>query len=133
VPGDFVDSNVLVYAFTSDPRAVTAQSVLERGCTTSVQGLNEFANVARRKLRMTWTEVAEALAAIRTVCRTIVPIDIETHADAISIAERYRVSVFDALMIASAARAGCDVLFSKDMQSGLVVAGRVRIVNPFRG
>jgi predicted nucleic acid-binding protein len=132
VPGDFVDSNVLVYAFTSDPRAAMAQSVLERGCTTSVQGLNEFANVARRKLRMTWTEVTEALAAIRTVCRTIVPIDIETHADAMSIAERYGVSVFDALMIASAARAECDVLFSEDMQSGLVVAGRLRIVNPFR-
>ena len=127
-----MDSNVLVYAFTSDPRAAMAQSVLERGCTTSVQGLNEFANVARRKLRMTWTEVTEALAAIRTVCRTIVPIDIETHADAMSIAERYGVSVFDALMIASAARAECDVLFSEDMQSGLVVAGRLRIVNPFR-
>jgi len=59
--GDFLDSNVLVYAFTSDPRAVAAQGLLERGCATSVQGLNEFANVARRKLGMNWEEIREAL------------------------------------------------------------------------
>jgi predicted nucleic acid-binding protein len=51
--GEFFDSNVLVYAFT-DPRAVTAQALLERGGITRVQGLNEFTNVARRKLEMSW-------------------------------------------------------------------------------
>jgi predicted nucleic acid-binding protein len=50
-PGEFLDSNVLVYAFTTDPRAARAQGLLARGCTISVQGLNEFTNVARRKLR----------------------------------------------------------------------------------
>src|SRR5690242_10248439 len=49
--GEFLDSNVLVYAFTDDPRAAPAQMLLERGCTISVQCLNEFANVARRGLR----------------------------------------------------------------------------------
>ena len=48
--GDFLDSNVLVYAFTDDPRAAAAQALLERGCAIGVQGLNEFANIARRKL-----------------------------------------------------------------------------------
>ena len=74
-----MDSNVLIYAFTTDARAATAQAVLERGCAAGVQGLNEFTNVARRKLRMTWREVRDALAAIRIVCRPIVPIDIDTH------------------------------------------------------
>jgi len=63
MPGSFVDSNVLIYAFTADPRAAAAQALLERGCVTSVQGLNEFTNVARRKLGMTWDEaVTQALA-----------------------------------------------------------------------
>ena len=70
-----------------------------------MQALNEFTNVARRKLGMSWEEVREALAAIRTLCRTILPMDIETHADALRIAERHGYTIFDALMIAAALRA----------------------------
>jgi predicted nucleic acid-binding protein len=131
-PGDFLDSNILVYAFTTDPRAAKSQALLERGCIIGVQGLNEFTNVAKRKLGMTWAEVRDALSAIRTICRTIVPIDVETHDDALRIAERYGYAFFDALMIASALRADCRILWSEDMQDGLVVDQRLRIVNPFR-
>ena len=131
MPGDFLDSNVLLYAFTADPRAVTARSLLERGAVISVQGLNEFANVARRKLGRTWAEVHEALNSIRDVCRTVVPLDIETHADALRIAERYGYGIFDALMISSAVRAECDVLWSEDIHDGHLVEKRLRIANPF--
>ena len=131
-PREFLDTNVLIYAFTNDPRAQEAQELLARGCSAGVQGLNEFANVARRKLGMTWVEVREALAAIRTLCRTILPIDIDTHIDALRIAERYRCSIFDALVVAAALRADCSILWSEDMHDGLVVDGRLRISNPFR-
>ena len=57
MPGDFLDSNVLVYAFTEDPRTVTARALLARGCTISIQGLNEFSNVARRKLGKSWQDI----------------------------------------------------------------------------
>jgi hypothetical protein len=50
-----------------------------QGCNISVQGVNEFANVARLELGMTWAELRKALAAIRTLCRTSLPIDIDTH------------------------------------------------------
>ena len=129
--GEFLDSNVLVYAFTTDPRAATAQAVLARGCTTGVQALNEFTNVARRKLGMTWAEVHEALRAIRVLCRAIVPFDIETHSDGLRLAERYGCSIFDGLMIAAALRADCSVLVSEDMQDGMVIDRRLRIANPF--
>ena len=131
-PGEFLDSNVLVYGFTSDPRAHEAQELLARGCTASVQGLNEFVNVARRKLGMTWVEVRDALAAIRTLCPTILPIDIDTHTDALQIAERYRLSIFDALMVTAALRVDCRILWSEDMHDGLIVEGRLRVANPFR-
>jgi predicted nucleic acid-binding protein len=130
--GAFFDTNVIVYAFTADPRAAAAQALLERGGITSVQALNEFAHVARRKLGMTWREVRDALAAIRTVCRTIVPIDVETHTDALRIAQRHRYTIFDALMIAAALRADCAVLYSEDMQHGITIGARLRIVDPFR-
>ena len=132
MPGEFLDSNVLVYAFTSDPRAAVAQGLLERGCSTSVQGLNEFANVARRKLGMTWEEVRGALSAIRTVCTNIHSIDVDTHTEALRIAERYGYAFYDALMIASALREDTEVLWSEDMQHGAVIDARLRIANPFR-
>ena len=131
MPGGFVDSNVLVYAFTTDPRAAAAQTLLERGCITSVQGLNEFANVARRKLGMSWEEVREALSDIRILCRTILPLDIATHEEALRIAERYGYAIFDALIVAAALSADSDVLWSEDMQDGIVIDGRLRIANPF--
>jgi predicted nucleic acid-binding protein len=130
-PSDFLDTNILVYAFTTDTRSSRAQGLLERGCVIGVQGLNEFANLAKRKLLMNWMEISEALSAIRTVCGTIVPIDVETNADAVRIADRYGCAFFDALMIASALRADCGILWSEDMQDGLVIDQRLRIANPF--
>jgi predicted nucleic acid-binding protein len=129
--GAFLDTNVLVYAFTADPRAAAAQALLESGCIISVQGLNEFANVAKRKLGMTWKEVRDAVAAIRILCPTILSIDGATHMEALDVAERYGYAIFDALMIASALQAGSKILWSEDMQDGLVIEGRLRISNPF--
>lgn len=132
MPGEFLDSNILVYAFTTDARAIAAQALLERGCLISVQGLNEFTNVARRKLGMTWQEVRGALADIRILCPTILPMDVDMHGDALRIAERHQYAIFDALIIAAALRAECTILFSEDMQDGMTIDGRLRIVNPFR-
>jgi predicted nucleic acid-binding protein len=128
----FLDSNVLVYAFTTDKRASVAQDLLQTRPSISVQGLNEFANVARRKLSMDWQEVRDAIAALRLLCPTVLPIDLVTHDEALRIAERYGCSMFDALVVASALGAGCETLWSEDMQDGMVVDGRLRIANPFR-
>ena len=132
MPGEFLDSNILGYAFTSDPRATRAQDLLDRRCIIGVQGLNEFTNVARRTLGMTWGEVREALAAIRTLCRTILPMDINTHTGALRIAHRYGYAIFDALIVASALNANCRVLWSENMQDGIVIERQLRIANPFR-
>lgn len=130
--GDFLDSNVLVYAFTDDPRAAAAQALLDRGCSISVQGLNEFANVARRKLGKSWREIRDDLVAIRTVCPTIVPIELNMHEAALRLAERYGFAMFDALMIAAALQTGSTTLWSEDMQDGMLIDGTLRIANPFR-
>lgn len=130
-PDEFLDTNILIYAFTSDPRAVIAEQLLARGFVTSVQGLNEFANVARRKLGMSWEEIRDALAAIRTLAKAILPVDLAAHSNALALAERYEFSFFDALMLASALQGGCVTFWSEDMQNGTVINGRLRIANPF--
>src|SRR5438093_906321 len=104
----FLDSNVLVYAFTTDERATAALKLLHARPTISVQGLNEFANVARRKLGMDWQELRDAISALRVFCPTILPIELATHDEALRIAERYGYAMFDALVIASALQANSD-------------------------
>ena len=126
----FFDTNVLLYLLSADTaKADRAEEVLALGGTISVQVLNEFAAVASRKLRMSWREVREVLSQIRAVC-TVVPVTIETHEQALRIAERYGLSIYDALIVSAALLAGCKTLHSEDMQHGQVIERRLTISNP---
>ncbi len=130
-PREFLDTNVLVYAFCDDPRSARAEVLLAKGCASSVQALNEFANVARRKLAMEWREVRDALDAIRALLSGVAPLDLQTHLAGLEIAERHRLSVYDAMMIAAALHLRCATFWSEDLQDGLVVEGCLTIRNPF--
>jgi len=130
-PRDFIDTNVLIYAFSSDPKSGPAEALLAKGCATSVQALNEFANVGRRKLMLDWCELRDALDAIRALVKPIAAVDLDVHIVGIELAERYKLSVYDSMMVAAALRLGCATFWSEHMQDGLVVEGRLTIRNPF--
>ncbi|PZP46597.1 MAG: hypothetical protein DI601_06170 [Azospirillum brasilense] len=87
----FLDTNILLYAaLQPDPRSETACGLLARGGLVSVQVLNEFTAVARRKLRQPWPKVMQALAAIWTLCPTAPrPLTVATHEAAVGLAERW--------------------------------------------
>lgn len=128
----FLDTNVLLYTIGQhDRRTPTAEALVEQGGIISVQVLNELASVAHRKLKMSWPEVSDALGAIRSLCPSVVPITAETHDTALLLAARHGFHIYDALIVAAALEAGCGVLYSEDMQSGQIVAGRLTIRNPF--
>jgi predicted nucleic acid-binding protein len=123
---------VLIYAMVSgDSRRERAQELVAQGGVISVQVLNEFVAVARRKMRMPWRDVLEALDAVRMLFPSPVAITIETHQEALAVAERYGYGIYDALMVASALEARCTILYSEDMQDGQVIDGRLTIRNPF--
>ena len=131
MPGNFLDTNVLVYLASADrTKAERAEATVAAGGTISVQVLNELANVARRKIGLDWTETHDFLAAIRNLL-TVRPIGIETHEQGLRLAERYGLSIYDAMIAASALEAGCDTLWSEDMQHGLDLGQGLRIANPF--
>jgi predicted nucleic acid-binding protein len=128
----FFDTNVLVYIVgQKDERTVRAEALVASGGVVSVQILNELASVARRKLGMTWDEVGEALAAIRVLCPSPVPLTIETHEAGLRIAAQYGFHIYDALVVAAALEAECATLYSEDLQDGQVIDGRLTIRNPF--
>jgi predicted nucleic acid-binding protein len=129
----FFDTNVLIYAaIKNDPRSKQAEQLLIVEGAISIQVLNEFVSVARRKYQMPWRGVKAALQWIRFLCPNVVPIKIETHEAALHIAERYSYKIYDSLIIASALEAKCGVLYSEDMRDGQVIEGRMTIRNPFR-
>ena len=70
-------------------------------------------------------------SAIRSLV-TVSPVTVETHETGLTLAERYNLSIYDAMIVASALLAGCDVLWSEDMQDGMAIENRLRIINPFR-
>ena len=132
MPGSFIDTNVLVYVASGDPvKAEQAEKIVADGGTISVQVLTELANVARRKMRMTWPETHALLSTIRALL-PVRPITVEIHETGLELAERYGLSIYDAMIAASALHAECDTLWSEDMHDGIVIQDRLRIANPFR-
>jgi predicted nucleic acid-binding protein len=133
MPGSFFDTNVLVYIASSDAaKADKAEAVIGGGGAISVQVLNELASVARRKMGMSWQDSRSFLSLLRGLL-TVHPVTVEVHDAGLALAERYNLSIFDAMIVASALHAGCDTLWSEDMQHGMALDGRLRVVNPFRG
>ena len=128
---DFFDTNVVLYLLSADTaKADRAEELLAVGGTISVQVLNEFVAVASRKLHMSWVEIREVLAQIRAVC-AVEPITIETHERALRVAERYGLSIYDALIVSAALLAGCKTIHSEDMQHGQVIERHLTVRNPF--
>ena len=128
----FLDTNVVLHAFRhGDARNQQPKILLAAGGTLSVQVLNEFVNVARRKLYQSWEEVRRALGILRVFCPDPAPITIETHDRAVQIADRHGYSIFDSLIVAAALERQCETLYSEDLQAGQVIEGRLRIKNPF--
>ena len=132
MPGSFFDTNVLLYVASGDPvKADRAEKLIAAGGVISVQVLNEITNVARRKMGFSWTETRAFLSMIRGLL-PVRPLTIDTHETGLALAERYGLSTWDAMIAASALHADCDTLWSEDMQHGVALDDRLRIVNPFR-
>jgi predicted nucleic acid-binding protein len=127
----FIDSTVLLYLLSKIPeKAEQAESIVQAGGRICVQVLNEIVNVARRKLSMPWGEINELLSLIRYLC-SVDPLTVEIHEQGIRIARQYKLSTYDAMIVAAALIAGCKILYSEDMQNGLLVDNQLRIRNPF--
>jgi predicted nucleic acid-binding protein len=133
VPVSFFDSNVVVYLASGDAaKANRAEATVAAGGAISVQVLNEVANVARRKMQMSWTETHAFLNTLRAML-TVHPLTVEVHETGLTLAERYGFSTYNAMIAAAALHARCDTLWSEDMQHGMALDEGLTIVNPFRG
>jgi predicted nucleic acid-binding protein len=128
--GAFLDTNILIYAQQAGAKGEAARRLLAEGGTISVQVLNEFASVATRKHGRSWQEVAQAVEDILALVEPPVPLTLALHQAARALAAADRVNFYDALIVCAAQQAGCERLYSEDLQAGRRF-GRLRVVNPF--
>jgi predicted nucleic acid-binding protein len=128
----FVDSNVILYLMSEDEtKANQAEAVMRSQVTVSVQVFNEVTSVARKKLACSWDQIEEFLANIASIC-SVEALTIEIHQHARFIAERYQLAFYDALIVASALAAECTILYTEDMQDGLLIESTLTLRNPFK-
>jgi predicted nucleic acid-binding protein len=131
MPASFFDTNVLVYLLSGDAtKADRVDHAISQGGAISVQVLNEIANVARRKVKLSWTETHDFLNLLRGLL-TVHPVTLDVHDTGLRLAERYGMATHDAMIAASALDAGCQTLLSEDFQHGMVLKEGLRITNPF--
>ena len=128
--GVFFDTNVPLYLLSADAgKAARAEDLLAEGGTISVQVLNEFAAVARRKHALPWPDLMLMLDTLKQVCR-VEPLTLDVHERALGLAKRFGLPIYDAAIVASAAIAGCNTLYSEDFQHAQVIDG-MTVRNPF--
>lgn len=125
----FFDSNILLYLVEMGPKTLPAQALLQKGGTVSVQVLNEFVHVCRRKYKMDLAVAAAFLAPVKASL-VIVDLTLATHERAMEIAAMTNFRIYDCCIVAAAELAGCDVLYTEDMTHGQRI-GRVTLRNPF--
>ncbi len=135
----FLDSNVVVYLFDKSERQkqsrikkLIAQHITQSKIYLSVQVINEFVIVTSKKIAFPITasrqkEIIELLNDLFS----IVPLNYITSLRALELSVKYKLSYWDSLIISSAIENMCNILFTEDMQNGLIIEDKLKIVNPF--
>lgn len=127
----FIDTNIVIYALGQNSTKTTqAAALFAQYPTISTQVLSETANVALRKLALPLAETRKLLTTLESMCRVEMIASACLHR-ALDITERYGFSWYDSLIVATALEAGCDTLYTEDMQHGQVINGTLTITNPF--
>jgi predicted nucleic acid-binding protein len=133
---DFLDSNVLVYAYdSSEPvkRAIAQKLVLQAlngEMVISAQVLAEFAVTLLNKISpAARPEDVQNILDVLTPIKFVAP-DVDLIRRAVDARKEYGVHLYDGMILAAAERAGCGSIWSEDLNAGQLYFG-IKIVNPF--
>jgi len=132
--GCFVDTNIWLYALveSDDPRRrIVAQEIVRRDAVVaSVQVINETCVNLLKKALLQEEDIRRLIAAFYVRC-IVSDVNQETLLAASSLREKYSLSFWDSVIVASALYMDCEILYTEDMQDGLEIEERLTIVNPF--
>jgi predicted nucleic acid-binding protein len=129
----FVDTNVVIYLYSADEsekRRRSQELIDSHDSIVSMQVLNEFSNILRKKFKFEYDVIDSAIKELFTNF-TVVAQNLQTIFSAFSIGKRYGYSYYDSLIIATALEHDCKILYSEDLQHDQIIEDTLRIVNPF--
>lgn len=134
----FLDTNIIVYAYESEDlnkqkiaKELIIKGVSNNTASISYQVIQEFVNVATKKFKspIKWSDCQLFIDRSLSLIWDVNP-NKELIYSAINIAERWKYSFYDSLIIAAALEAGCSTLYSEDLQHKQKIYS-VQIINPF--
>lgn len=127
----FADTNIAVNTLDVDEqKRRQALAVLRRHPVISTQVVNEFLNVLPGKRKPERAKAYRLAQVLMQHC-DVLSVSPEITEQAMTLGERYQISHWDAIIVAAALSAGCDTLYSEDLQDGQVLEGRMTVRNPF--
>jgi predicted nucleic acid-binding protein len=131
------DTNIFIYALDIEAaranpqgREAISRALIQQPAHLSVQLVNEFTNVARKRFKLDYDQIHSLVEGLGLV-HEIAPISLQTSELARAIAAESGYSYYDSLMLAAALTKGCVTFYTEDMQHGHRLYGRMEIVNPF--
>ncbi len=130
----FLDTNIIIYGYSQDEpdkqqRARECAQANESWISTQV--LNETVNTLKRKFSLDYHQISAVVDELSAQSQIAI-VSLDTIRKALDIAQRYKYSYFDSLIIASALEVGCDRLYSEDLQDGQKIDNTLILINPFR-
>jgi predicted nucleic acid-binding protein len=132
-PRVFIDSNIIVYLVDNRSKEKTkkAQDFLSPDFFISTQVVSENVNVCLKKLHLNKETTFDFARRIVNRFR-ILQITEATLLKSFEISIKYQLSSWDSIIIATAILNNCSIIYSEDMQDGLIVENSVTIINPFK-
>ncbi len=130
----FFDTNVLVYLYSIDEpekqQAALKQIAVSENRWISTQVLSELSNTLRKKFNLEYSVIVNVINEIQESFQvvTVLPSTIE---HALHLAQTYRYSYYDSLILAASLEKTCRFLYSEDMQHQQIIDQQLTIVNPF--
>jgi predicted nucleic acid-binding protein len=127
-----LDSNILIYNHSLDceSKRLTATNFFNERPVVSSQAISEYLNVMRKKFKVEKNELMRLCSLWLEKC-VVQPVMSSTIRLAQSLVGKYDFQIFDGIIAAAALEADCGILYSEDMQDGLIIENKLKIVNPF--
>jgi len=132
----FLDTNIIIYSYSVDEKdkqevAINIIDKYDDKVIISKQVINELTNILLKKFKLPSNDIENVLLELDTVFY-IADFNLATQIKAVRLKDNYNLQFYDALIIATALENRCTILYSEDMQDGLIIDERLKIINPFK-
>ncbi|MCT7493320.1 PIN domain-containing protein [Aliarcobacter cryaerophilus] len=129
----FIDTNILLYAYSTEKnKQELAQNIINtnNNIYISKQVINETINILIKKFKLNIKDIINVVKELEKEF-IILDFDIQTQLNALKLKQNYNLQFYDALIVSTALKNSCTILYSEDMQDKLVIEKKLKIINPF--